>query len=737
MPAPSLSLRAGAALLAALVAVPVAAAPGTAASPAASPAAGQLREPETPLTMTIEELDRLTFNKPGPIVLRGTVTNHTDEAYDTVGVYPFLGHTPITSVQDLTEQTDLPDNAYVGDRILFEGDYDKVDELEPGETSWWTIRIRRQDVVSQLDARGVYWFGAHAIIPTGEAVETADGRARTFVPFLPRSTYAPPTRPTRPAPPDRPGRPAREASPRQVAMVVPLRRRVLYEHDGSIGGLRLWIDSLSSGGRLNRLLDVGRTTSKITWLLDPAVLDAVRRLAAGNPPRNLAPTDGGEPGRGPSPSTSASTSAAPEPSASPATDQATDAARRAAQAWLEELPSALRGNEVLALPYGDPDLAAVSTYATGLYATARQRGQQVLDDLGVDAKPAVAPPSGYLNPESLRMLDDNPMVIVSDRAVRGAAPPVANVDGRTVITTASRAAAGPGPGVRTAPVAVRQQAVSVAALRDRRPVVVMLPDDWTPPTDGDDLLDPFVGESWVELSTVTEATAGTTAKLLPSRRLTYPYRETQQEVTGTLVDEFTRLIASGQTLDRILPRNNEVAGEVTDEALTSLSYAARGGAGLAAAAAQGDLNRLLSMVRVEPPAGVILSSDSGDFSVTVVNDLDEPVTLTLRAAAAVGMDITSAQPTVDIPAGSTSSVRMTARAEQHGVHEITLQVTDGAGTAVGQSGHLPIRTGQASTVIWWFIGAGSALLLTAIVVRLVRRVRGSDQRDAEAAEPTG
>jgi hypothetical protein len=47
---------------------------------------------------------------------------------------------------------------------------------------------------------------------------------------------------------------------------------------------------------------------------------------------------------------------------------------------------------------------------------------------------------------------------------------------------------------------------------------------------------------------------------------------------------------------------------------------------------------------------------------------------------------------------------------------------------------LPIRSAQVSNVIWVIMGAGVLLLFGAILVRLVRRIRGRNDEPAETVE---
>ena len=102
----------------------------------------------------------------------------------------------------------------------------------------------------------------------------ADGRARTFIPLLPAQT-----------------------TPTRLALVVPVKNEVRRGAAGRLLGLSGWQRSVSTDGRLDRLLNLsGRATAPITWVVDPAVLDAVTSVAQDNPKIDPGPdgsADGG------------------------------------------------------------------------------------------------------------------------------------------------------------------------------------------------------------------------------------------------------------------------------------------------------------------------------------------------------------------------------------------------------------------------------------------------------------
>ena len=155
---------------------------------------------------------------------------------------------------------------------------------QPGASRTFSITVPRSLISAEISgAAGVYWFGVHA---SGESIETprdefTDGRARTFLPLVPEST--------------------RGAV--RTSLVVPLRRFLGREPDGSLSDADAWQRSLSDDGRLREAVQFAAAAGpgQISWLVDPALLDAVRRLAAGNPARSLGPTiEPTDPGETPS-----------------------------------------------------------------------------------------------------------------------------------------------------------------------------------------------------------------------------------------------------------------------------------------------------------------------------------------------------------------------------------------------------------------------------------------------------
>ncbi|MFE6508152.1 DUF6049 family protein [Nocardioides sp. NPDC057767] len=664
-----------------------------------------------PLAVSIDQLDTVSLDgrTKGRITMRGKVVNTTDEEWSGVKVYPFIGDTPMTTSKELAEAAKMPADALVGERIVTEGAYATIPDLAPGETYSWSLTVPRK--LLHVTQPGVYWFGVHALGTTTPT--TADGRARTFLPLVKE--------------------PNKRAKAEKVSLVMPLRRSVVYNPDGSVNYLPGWTRDLSAGGRLFRMLETGTEIPSLTWAIDPALIDAVRHLAEGNRPRNLSPTDesGEEPEESGSESASPSASPLlPSPSTGPDTDdeaidEEAEAAQKAATVWLGRLEKALAGHNLLALPYADPDLSALATSDPDMLATAREQTAQVLAELGIKATSAVAPPTGYLDRAAVNLLEPGAVNLVGDRMFRGTAPVIADLDGHQMIVTSSGASAGgPGPNDPIDAISVRQRIVAEAALRrgTDKPLVAVIPDRWHPPQTPASFVTPWENARWIASSTLAEAMTGHKAKSVTVDQLRYPRREMRAEISADRISTADELIGAGELLQRVLTHNDEVASVVTSEALTTTSYSARKGDTDAAANALDQISSELSSITVSVPPKVILSSmKGGEFQVTLSNELDEPVTVRLDAMTDESLRVATSEP-VQLDANSKASFNLAASMQDTGTHTALIVVTDTKGNPLGAHASVPIRPSQVSGVIWWFVGTGCALLFAAIAVRLTRRI---------------
>src|SRR5262249_41681139 len=103
----------------------------TSSAPGLPEAAAAPRDAEQPLTPKIRSITPDYVPERGPVVVRGTVTNTSDQEWTAINVHGFVGSTPITSAAELSAATHTPLTADVGSRITVPGTFDHIDSLQP------------------------------------------------------------------------------------------------------------------------------------------------------------------------------------------------------------------------------------------------------------------------------------------------------------------------------------------------------------------------------------------------------------------------------------------------------------------------------------------------------------------------------------------------------------------------------------------------------------------------------
>ena len=456
-------------------------------------------------------------------------------------------------------------------------------------------------------------------------------------------------------------------------MVIPLRHQLVYTDDGSLDDLAGWTQTLSQGGRLRSLVDFGANSGDrtVTWAVDPGLVDAVRRLADGNPPRSLAPNlqvgqeDGEDecargpvcehhPDRGAHRDSDGGGGRAPpdSPLDLDELDPVVQAAAQAAQAWLARLGEAMRPeDQVMSLPYGDVDVAAAAAHDPQLYERAVARAGTTLPGFDVTTTPVLSSPSGYLTGQAIRGAVPGSTILLTDAMFDDPAPALADTEGHKVVVTSSAAGeGGPGPGSRTSITAMRQRLLSEAAVRFLRggqePLTMVVPHDWNP-SDGSGSFFSGLDATWLDLTSVQAVSQAATPTTVVGATLRYPKWQEAAELDQ-------RELRLGRRAD---PQRGRPA-EPAHPQQRGLRHRHRPGPRHRVvlrphrpienrASADGSrvwIETRLGRVHVEAPRAVTLSSSSGRFQATVSNDLDQPVTVTIDAQADDRLTIDGPQP---------------------------------------------------------------------------------------------
>lgn len=670
-----------------------------------------------PLQVTIDRLRPGVIPARGPLVVRGTITNTSESTWTTLQVYLLTSFAPITSAEELAEAAALDPLASVGDRLAEIGQFvDLPDELGPGDSTSYRLRIPRSELEISGDP-GVYWLGVQVLgTEDGLRVDGADGRARTFAPLM-RQRRPPST---------------------SLSLSLPLRAPISYDAEGRVVDAAGWRRALRPTGRLGRLLEFSREAGSfpLTWVLDPALTDLAGALAAGDPGYFLGPTIEPEvpaeetdaTGDGADPETTTT-----EPDADPVagTDTATE--------FLAGLTSGGGDRDLLALPYGDVDVAAtLASGGTDLLEAAQDRSAGLLESLGLDARPVVRPLSGSLPWSALTGLDPEVGVLLADTAVDLPGPRADVTDGPALVLLDSAAASGgPVGSPASSPLELRQRLLAEAALHALSPeralpLVVSLPDPWNP------------GKGWrraeffegldvpwltgVPLSDVLDRF--TDQRLEPGSEL---LREEPADAGGTTglgavhLSDARDLIAAGQDLDALLPENDTLADQVQAYALLGLSTQQRREpvtVSMRTRAITRALTDLMAKVTVSGPTFVTLTGEDGPFQVTVSNGLDQTVEVAVDARVDRGdpLQIAASDP-ITVPGGERRSIRMQATADRIGVWSVDLRSVSVDGRPLGSTAELRIRSSQIGQYVWGAIGVGGVLLVVLLVIRIRRRLR--------------
>ena len=702
-----------------------------------------------------------TLPRKGTLEISGTVTNTTPSDYTRVNLLAFSSAAPITNSQTLAASAAVPPEEYVGERVTVPGTFATIDLLPAGGSATFSVSVP-VELLYATGEPGVYWVGIHAFGDGPEPRDiVADGRARTFIPALPRD----------------------EAS-MEAAVILPLRGRVWYEPDGTLGGTDRWLRWLSDGGRLDTALDIADAagSNTYTWLVDPAILMAVTRLQHGNPPRSLAP-DPAVPDQQPTEPTPEGEESGGEPAAptpnpllppveSPteeeqAQDQdeeqsGAEAAAEAeaaelasaAEAWLARFTAASAARPVLALPYGDLDVSAAVRNRPERFEQARARTEVVMNHLGIPFQHALAPENDVLSSEALLATPaptpttPGTTILMGDTVAFASPPMTANstvrlLGHKVVVTSTGAQSGGPAPTRAHDPLAMRQRLLSEAALRvldgSTAPIVVTLPSGWSP-EDAGALFSAF-DERWLSSVAVADV-AGRQAVGVPGSALAYTEEDMAGELGAANFLAADRLSQAAALLEEVLAAETTVQQQVDDELLVTLSQQHRDRARPAqrsAGAMREHIVDQLGAIRIEANRKVTLSSDSGRIGATLVNGLDQPVVVRVDATsdgemtfAVVGDELRRLAP------GSRTRVNFKASAERAGVHNVRFSVRSGTtNSALGSSARLPVRAAQVSGLIWVVMAAGAALLLSAAGLRLWRQVRRrTDSTDAPQVPAT-
>jgi hypothetical protein len=653
---------------------------------------------QDPLTVTMTSISPSTLVPGEPVSVSGTITNHDTATWTQIFTYLVLSQTPMTSERQVNDALLSDPASDVGPRIVEtkpKQSWDELPSLAAGQSASYQLQIPYRQLGISGEP-GIYWLAVHVIgtHPDGTRTGTADARARTFIPLVPKALSSPPI---------------------DVCLVWPITSPVRQRGAGVLLDDRLGA-SMEPDGRLERMLSMGSSApSSINWLIDPAVLRAAHAMAGGYQ-INALPSDGDSP--------------EPLPGEHP----------DAGKAFANNLIGAAAGREQYALPFADTDVGAVVHAHRGkLLALTTATSSQALADNGIQAASLDWPSGGEADKAMVlaasrtgslaSLLSSDALPQWSRRSGSLLNVPGVNATGRTIVYDANIFEGGPPPGDVNSALQVRQRLLTEAALDvlsgHEHPLVVVPPRHWDP---GPDWMAAnfFFGLKvpWLKLSPL--ALALSQEPVPYTGRFIYSAGNSLDELKPSLVDSVSRLRRASTTLTDLLTDSGHVQTSYNRMMAVDLSVNWRNQAATDAQLiarqtthARGRLNHL----SVQSAQSVTLSSNNGRFPVTISNGLARAVTVALSANPAdPALRLTVPRP-VTIEAGQRVQLQVQARSDRVGLTTVSVRLRTSEGRMFGSVRQLSVRTTQYSVVGWLIVGTGCAVLFGTATRRIVRRIR--------------
>jgi hypothetical protein len=531
-------------------------------------------------------------------------------------------------------------------------------------------------------------------------------------------------------------------NPAKVTVLWPLVDRPRLVSAGPPGESVLTDDdlavSLALGGRLHSLLkayDFAVTSglaSSVCVAVDPDLLRTVELMADGYQVR-----DKGE-GRG----------------------------KNEAKLWLDQIRRLTAGRCVLAVPYADADLVALSRAKLVDLEALAVKGAEVVQRVltSVQALPGVVwPEDGLVDQQTLadlaaqgvRSLVLNPSGVTNApglqpvRLESGDTPPVTAVRIDSMVSDALRGGSDGSGGLtgvstptETKPVSV-QNALAALAFRagfqgNGQNVVIAPPRRWNAP----------VGEMQVFLETVKTLVGGgflapvgldslVSGLTVPEAvgTLAYPVeaggRELPTAVTAAVGESWAMLQAMFGSMsqeDSTSSKPADLVDPLRLELLRGVSSAWRGNEAAARgsiAIGEDGIARLQDQVTViEPNSPILLGSGDSPIPVTITNRLDVRINVRIVVDDKPGIKANQLGD-LTLPARGDRLVRVPVEVLRSGRFSVNVQLTTPTGVALGDSVRLEVSSSAYGTITIVITATAAAALVLLSARRIYRRIRAA------------
>lgn len=653
------------------------------------------------------------------VTVTGRITNVGDRRVDQIEAKLQRGE----PVRDDRELLDLANRA----TDTADSPFEEVSEsLEPGESADLTIEAALRGDEDSLDVNEA---GVYPLLVNVNGEPDFGGQARLAAVSIPLPVLGVPG-----GPPIRP-----KAKPPAVTILWPIMdtrpRRLPFTHDDGrpvLGDDEL-ADSLSVGGRLFGLVNSvetagspdGTLLTSLCFAIDPDLLETVSGMAGGYFVRQ-------ETGR-------------------LVAGEGTEAARD----WLRRLADLTRGRCVLAVPFADADLVALSRSGMVDLANLALAGSSTVAEVLAPVQPVQGlywPTGGSFDKRTVVDLAAlGPATVMADpvhlQEVTGQAPyevtgtetahPVRALATDSVVSSSLNVAA-PGSGGDTS----LQRGLAALTFRTLfdpgagEQVLIAPPRRWLAATSElDGYLDLaqrlFDGGYAVPRSLQASVSA-------PDRGtatgLAYTPRDSAREIPPSVTAQVARLNATKRDLlDAMGDDNtsdidpNTLLAPMQEGLLRATSTAWRAdvrSANVTVERVRQQLDALCEQVKVTNPERPLqLASGDSPIPVSVHNALPVSITVRVRISAQPGL-VTEQIRDVPIPPHHTVNAYVPADVTRAGRFKVEASLSTPGGTALGDETQLELSSTSYGIVTIAITGTAGAVLVILVAFRIYRRVRG-------------
>jgi hypothetical protein len=494
---------------------------------------------------------------------------------------------------------------------------------------------------------------------------------------------------------------------------------------------------LAAGGRLRVMVDLARNLP-VTWIIDPDLLATVEFMTKGyrvaGPGGDVAKTTKGT---------------------------GADLAKQ----WLNDLRLAVAGDQVIALPFGDTDIASLAhngrrapgTMTHLKTGTALGRGT-VETILGTEVTSDVAwPVDGALDPSIVSVARAG-----GAKRIIGRSDTFHESDGMYYTPTAARPIGGGMTAVvsdavlstafegslldqRSAGLAVQSflaQTLMITLEAPERHRTVVVAPQRMPSVAQARAMQLAIHDSstapWANPVSFDKAASAhpdpDARRKVPSAKA-YPGKLRKQELPADAFQQIQQTQKHLNDFAVILTRKDRVTVPFGNAVLRSLSTSWRGNGSGAKAYRDAIglyLQDLINAVHIIEKTTLTLSGRSGTIPVTVKNELGQPVNLVLRltSSANIRLEIKNADQPITIEGGHTSTLKFQTKASANGTVRIKAHLYTMDNELYGNTVAFDVHINKVTDLVMLIIGAGLLLLVLA-GVRIYR------QRKRLAAEDGG